>query len=259
MSLHEREAFSFICSRGAWTPSAAYGRRPSPLSYRIPDYGLSFEFMPSDFIQVNAELNRALVHQAVELLAPDSSDVVWISFVGSGTSAWHWLAGPAKVLGVEGCRYAGRACTSQRAAQRDCERRVRDGDLAMSRVALTGLGQVARSCCSTPRAAARAKSCDSCAEPYPGRILYVSCNPATLARDAADLAAQHGYRVWPAVSSICFPTPAMSRRSRFSSAPQQPDGRPGFGMVRASQGRNGVAWMPVARTCTWHAHRLLDA
>lgn len=180
---------------GLDTIACVWPEQPSPLSYRIPDYGLEFEFMPSDFIQVNAEINRALVHQAVELLAPDSSDTVLDLFCGIGNFSLALSRHAGEVIGVEGLDTLVQRARHNARLNAVANVRFETADLADAQSCAFWLGQsCSKLFLDPPRSGAR-EVVRQLREPYPGQILYVSCNPATLARDAADLAALHGYRL----------------------------------------------------------------
>lgn len=180
---------------GLETIVCAWPDEPSPLCYHIPDYGLELRFMPSDFIQVNAELNRALVHQVVELLAPDSGDVVLDLFCGIGNFSLALARRAGKVLGVEGADTLVERARHNARINAITNAEFEAADLADEQSCAQWLGRnCSKLLLDPPRSGAR-EVVRQLRKPFPGRILYVSCNPATLARDAADLTAQHGYDV----------------------------------------------------------------
>ena len=173
-----------------------------PLAYRLPEFGITMPFKPTDFTQVNAHINRVLVQRAVRLLAPQPTERVidWFCGLGNFTLPLATLAG--KVLGIEGsstlveraqsnARLNGLADKVSFQAQNLFEITSADVD---------GLGDAHCWLVDPPRegafALAKAVADLQAAARWtaPRRIVYVSCNPATLARDAGLLVHQGGYR-----------------------------------------------------------------
>lgn len=176
-----------------------------PLYYRMNDYGIDIEFAPTDFIQINREINRALVTEVVNLLALSPVDRVLDLFCGLGNFT---LPIASRVAGVTGCE--GNPGLVEKAVQNakrnDCRNAVFscvDLDSEQSRDALmqhpynkllldpprTGAIQVAK---NLPQGALE-------------RIVYVSCNPATLARDTEVIVHVHGFRLTAAGVVDMFP------------------------------------------------------
>jgi len=164
------------------------------LSYLLPEFGLEYEFRPTDFTQVNHAVNRILVRRAMGLLDPQPGERVADLFCGLGNFTLPIACSGASVIGVEGNRAL---------VERGRETAVANGlaDRAEFRVAnlfactpetLAALGQFDRMLIDPPRegaiAVVKALPADG-----PRRIVYVSCNPATLARDAAVLVHVKGY------------------------------------------------------------------
>jgi 23S rRNA (uracil1939-C5)-methyltransferase len=181
------------------------------LSYALPEFGITMPFRPTDFTQVNPHINRVLVERAVRLLDPRRDERVIDWFCGLGNFTLPLATRAGAVLGIEGSEAlvarsrenygrnnAGRAAplapttfearnlfemTPQQlvadgAADRWLVDPPREGAFALSK-ALADLHQehALREGGWTP----------------PRRIVYVSCNPATLARDAGLLVHQAGY------------------------------------------------------------------
>lgn len=174
--------------------------------YQLVDQGLLLEFMPGDFIQVNARINQLMVNQALEWLAVEPGEQVLDLFCGVGNFALPLARAGARVIGVEGS--ADMVCQAQHNAQinrleglhffqADLSKRVEDDRLVTAcQAALL----------DPPRDGAE-QLVQQLAERAVGRILYVSCNPATLARDAGLLAAR-GYRLVQAGIMDMFPQTA---------------------------------------------------
>lgn len=180
---------------------------PPALSYALPDFDLELEFGPMDFVQVNAALNRKMLRQALELLAPRAEESVLDLFCGLGNFSLPLAQRTRRVLGLEAD--AGLVARASRNAQRNrlinAEFRVADlfheeaetpwgverFDLWLLDPPRTGAMEVIK------RLQADASD--------PNRILYVSCNPATLARDAEVLVHVKGYRLVAAGALDMFP------------------------------------------------------
>lgn len=79
-----RRARIFLQPGGLDTVEPLAGTPSSPLQYELPQFGLRMEFAPTDFLQINAEVNRALVSRALELLAPTASSSVLDLYCGLG-------------------------------------------------------------------------------------------------------------------------------------------------------------------------------
>jgi 23S rRNA (uracil1939-C5)-methyltransferase len=200
-------------------PDSAHPLDPDEpeLDYRLPEFGLVMQFRPTDFTQVNSQINRTLVVQALRLLDPQPDERVIDWFCGLGNFTLPIATRAREVLGVEG---------SETLLARSRENALRNGLAAktvfasrnlveMTPQQLQGDGVADKWLVDPPREGALAllKSLvDLLAEPSlapqwkpPTRIVYVSCNPATLARDAALLVHQGGYRCTAAGAVNMFP------------------------------------------------------
>jgi len=170
------------------------GRPCDPrMSYTLPEFDVQLSFHPGDFVQVNPSVNRAMVAQAMNLLAPQPGQAVLDLYCGMGNFSLPMARSGARVMGWEASQtMVERARANARAnglsqLDFDCT------DLARpSARRLKGqLGNPDGVLLDPPREGAR-QLLPCLAQLSPPRLVYVSCNPATLARDAADLAAQ-GY------------------------------------------------------------------
>ena len=174
------------------------------LSYRLPEFGITMPFKPTDFTQVNPHINRVLVERAIRLLDPQAEERVIDWFCGLGNFTLPLATRSRQVLGVEGsetlvARARDNARANGLAERTDFEaRNLFEMDAAVLRAA----GQASRWLVDPPREGAFALSkalADAVMEPVSGweppkSIVYVSCNPSTLARDAGLLVHQAGYR-----------------------------------------------------------------
>ena len=198
-----------------------------PLSYALPEFGLRMPFKPTDFTQVNPQVNQRLVSQALRLLAPAPGDRVIDWFCGLGNFTLPLATRAAQVVGVEGSRtLVARAQENARAA-RAAPGAPRMGStdflvrnlFEMSDTVLVEDGTAQRWLLDPPREGAFALvkalsdlrqapgrvSTTGAAWLPPARLVYVSCNPATLARDAGLLVHQAGYRCSAAGVINMFP------------------------------------------------------
>lgn len=191
------------------------------LAYALPEFGLTMPFKPTDFTQVNPHINRVLVTRALRLLDVQPTERVIDWFCGLGNFTLPLATKARTVLGIEG---------SETLVQRARDNAARNGlsinsafevrnlfeitpaDLADD---LAAHGPADKWLIDPPRegAFALAKAlADLQVEPglapgfdAPRRIVYVSCNPATLARDAGLLVHQAGYRCTAAGAVNMFP------------------------------------------------------
>ena len=176
-----------------------------PLGYRLDAFGLDLEFGPLDFTQVNFAINRQLVSLAVDLLAPEPGERVADLFCGIGNFSLPLARRGARVLGLEGDdALVARARDNARRAGLGTQCAFDRADLYDDAPAvLPRLAGCEAWLLDPPRSGAQAL-CSALPRPAPRRIVYVSCNPATLARDAGLLAGQ-GYRLTRAGIVDMFP------------------------------------------------------
>jgi 23S rRNA (uracil1939-C5)-methyltransferase len=177
------------------------------LDYRLPEFGLALGFRPTEFTQVNAAVNRALVKRAMNLLAPAPGERIGDLFCGLGNFALAIAACGADVAGMEGApTLVERARQNACANGLDARARFVAIDLYKDpQAALEHLGRVDKLLIDPPRDGA-VEICKALAdEGAPSRIVYVSCSPSTLARDAGVLVHVKGYRLAAAGVVNMFP------------------------------------------------------
>ncbi|EXF42965.1 23S rRNA 5-methyluridine methyltransferase [Pseudomonas sp. BAY1663] len=200
---HEYRAQLWL--QGEGEPQAV---EPAPfLGYRLARWQLELAWQPGDFVQVNAPVNEAMVAQALEWLAPAQGERVLDLFCGLGNFSLPLARQGAQVVGVEGV---------EAMVERARENARRNGlahahfyraDLSKPLAgAPWARGGFAAVLLDPPRDGAlqivrQMSMLDA------RRVVYVSCNPATLARDAAELVAQ-GYRLKRAGVLDMFPQTA---------------------------------------------------
>ena len=196
----------FMQTKGPETALPFHPLDAPALQYRIPDYGLVFPFRPTDFTQVNHDINRVLVRRAVTLLDPRTGERVGDFFCGLGNFSLAIASCGAEVLGVEGnaalVRRAQENAQSNGLGDR-CE--FIDRNLfEVTPADWKDFGYFDRVLIDPPRDGAMELVKALCESP-PSRIVYVSCSPATLARDANVLVNTGGYRLTAAGVVNMFP------------------------------------------------------
>ena len=179
----------------------------SLLSYELPDFGLELQFHPTEFTQVNHGVNRMLVRRAMALLKPQAGERIADMFCGLGNFTLPIARLGARVLGVEGSAAlvsrARQNATHNGLASR-CEFAVANL-FAATEESFAALGAFDKLLIDPPREGAIALVKALPAEGGPRSIVYVSCSPATLARDAAVLVHEKGYRLLAAGIANMFP------------------------------------------------------
>jgi 23S rRNA (uracil1939-C5)-methyltransferase len=180
------------------------------LAYALPEFDIELPFAPTEFTQVNLAINRVLVRRAVALLQPQPGEWIADFFCGIGNFTLPIARHGASVVGVEG---------SDSLARRGAENAAHNGlsDRVRFMVAnlfdatpdsLAPLLPVDKVLIDPPREGAvelvKALPAAGAQQP-PRRIAYVSCNPATLARDAGVLVHERGYSLTAAGVINMFP------------------------------------------------------
>jgi 23S rRNA (uracil1939-C5)-methyltransferase len=183
--------------------------RPSPptLAYVLPEFGLRFPYSPTEFTQVNPAINRVLVRRALALLDPRPNDRIADFFCGIGNFTLPIARRGADVVGIEGSAALVQRAADNAAANGLAARATfRVADLfAATPESLEALGPLDKILVDPPREGAIALVKALPGDGAPRRIVYVSCSPATLARDAAVLVHDHGYALAAAGVVNMFP------------------------------------------------------
>lgn len=196
-------------------PETAYPFYPldRDLAYTLPEFNIRMPFKPTDFTQVNHPVNRVLVSRALRLLAPRRADRVLDLFCGIGNFTLPLARLSREVMGIEGSEgLTARALDNARANGVDAHTSFACRNLFdVTADDLRALGPFDKYLIDPPRDGAHAvvKALAEMAESgngtLPARIVYVSCNPATLARDASVLVHHAGYRLKGAGVINMFP------------------------------------------------------
>lgn len=185
----------------------------STLAYTLPEFGIGMPFRPTDFTQVNHQINRVLVERALRLLDAQPTDRVADLFCGLGNFTLPLATRAAEVVGIEGS-----PALTERSLQNATANRLDQKTVFYNRNLfefsvqdLLSLGRFDRMLIDPPREGAMdvckaiAELASEDPEASPKRIVYVSCNPATLARDAGVLVHVGGYLLSKAGVVNMFP------------------------------------------------------
>lgn len=178
-----------------------------PLAYRLEDFGVEHRFRPTEFTQVNHGVNRMLVRRAMALLQPQAGERVLDLFCGLGNFSLPIARCGARVLGIEGnAGLVARARENAAANGLDECAEYRAADLfAIDAAGLAAMGTFDKWLIDPPRDGAIEVVKALPDSGPPARIVYVSCSPATLARDAAVLVHEKGYALRGAGIASMFP------------------------------------------------------
>ncbi len=207
-AFQRQHAVSIYLQRGGPATVVPLSAQTRTLNYRLAAFDVEFEFLPTDFVQINARLNEAMVARVVELLEPAAGLRVLDLFAGLGNFTLPLARSGLVVRAVEGeATLVSRARdNAQRNGLHAIEHEVADL-FEDSPGAAWMRGRWDRVLLDPPRAGAL-QLCNAMDRLSPARIVYVSCNPATLARDAAVLVHRHGYRLESAGILDMFPQTA---------------------------------------------------
>jgi len=175
------------------------------LYYELPEFGLRISFGPTEFTQVNHAANRVLVRRALALLDPRPGERVADLFCGIGNFSLAIARLGATVVGMEGSRALVRRASANAAANGlEGAATFVEADLYGTDLKPEGLAPFDRILLDPPRDGALGVV-KALPEPVPHRIVYVSCSPDTLARDASVLVSERGYRLSAAGVVNVFP------------------------------------------------------
>ncbi len=194
-------------TKGPDTVAPFYPLDAPKLSYSLPEFGVTMPFAPTEFTQVNSDMNRLMVSRAIRLLDPQPKERIVDFFCGLGNFTLPIARSGAQVLGVEG------SDALVRRARQNAEYNGLSGNTTfqamnlfeMDEATLAKSGRFDKWLVDPPRDGAIELMKSISDETAPRRIVYVSCNPATLARDAEVLVHVKGYRLKAAGVMNMFP------------------------------------------------------
>lgn len=177
----------------------------APLNYSHPEFDVHIEFAPLDFIQINAEINRAMIIQALQWLDTQPGDHALDLFAGLGNFTLPIARQAAKVTAVELDQHMVKRGAQSAAANGITNTEHVEANLFEPDPTHPWMQQTYdRVLLDPPRAGAEAMM-PHIARFAPERIVYISCHPGSLARDAHLLVHEHGYRLIAAGVMDMFP------------------------------------------------------
>ncbi|HCI52164.1 MAG TPA: 23S rRNA (uracil(1939)-C(5))-methyltransferase RlmD [Gallionella sp.] len=179
----------WLQTKGPETVVPFYPLDAPELTYSLPEFGVVMPFAPGEFTQVNSQLNRVMISRAIRLLDPQKGERIVDFFCGLGNFTLPIARSGAQVTGIEGSdalvkRAAQNAASNTLSANTAFSAR---NLFEMDEAALAALGRFDKWLIDPPRDGAMELVKSITPEIAPDLIVYVSCNPATLARDAAEL------------------------------------------------------------------------
>lgn len=196
----------WLQTKGPDTVVPFYPLDAPQLDYSLPEFGITMPYAPTDFTQVNSALNRLMMSRAMRLLSPQAGERIGDFFCGLGNFTLPIARSGATVVGIEGS-----ATLVKRAAANAAYNGLTSNTsfsvmnlFEMTVESLAILGSFDKWLIDPPRDGAMALI-NSLGDNAPMRIVYVSCNPATLARDAEVLVHQKGYAIKSAGVMNMFP------------------------------------------------------
>jgi 23S rRNA (uracil1939-C5)-methyltransferase len=206
---------AFADTEGVWLwlqakgPATAAPFHPATmpeLDYALPEFGIRIAFRPTDFTQVNHGVNRILVRRAARLLDPQPGERIVDLFCGIGNFSLPLAAGGASVLGIEGSQELVDRARANAAANGLSSRATFEcaNLFEADEAKLQQWGPFDKLLIDPPRTGAT-EVVKALPEAWPRRIIYVSCDAATLARDAGILVHTRGFRLAAAGVVNMFP------------------------------------------------------
>lgn len=182
------------------------------LHYSLPEYNLEYPFSPTEFTQVNPAINRVMIRRAMQLLEPKAGERIADFFCGLGNFTLPIARSGASVYGVEGSQALVKRAIENAGLNGVENVEFAESDLFdMTAESLQSLGAFDKWLVDPPRDGAielikaLPDAGDSASGHAPSRIVYVSCNPSTLSRDAAILTQVKGYHLRAAGVMNMFP------------------------------------------------------
>ncbi len=220
----DRHRIQFFVQPGG--PKTAYPFYPETapeLNYSLPEFDVVMPFHPTEFTQVNPSMNRILVRRALSLLDPQPGERIGDLFCGLGNFTLPIARCGADVVGFEGsAALVSRAQENSRRNGLAHRTQFVDTNLfEINEAWMQGQGYFDKMLIDPPRegAIAAVTSLEK-GKDVPWRIVYVSCNPATLARDASVLVHRNGYLLKAAGVVNMFPhTAHVESIALFEKAP----------------------------------------
>jgi len=186
------------------TVAPVYPANPR-LSYVLPEHDVEIEFQPTDFTQVNAEINRRMVDRALDLMEPGAEERVLDLFCGLGNFTLPIARRCRVAVGIEGAGALVERGRENAEVNGVGNAVFHTADLTRDHSGAEWWGGDFDKALLDPPRSGAAEVLPALAATGARRIVYVSCGPATLARDAGLLVNRHGYRLTAAGVMDMFP------------------------------------------------------
>ena len=198
---HQLEAFAekydvrvYVQTKGPATVEPLNGKSfDSPLSYSLPPFGITLDFLPIDFIQVHNELNQKMVQQAIAWLQLDRQQTILDLFCGLGNFSLPIAKHVDHVLGIEGDEQLVERARHNAQKNNIHNIEFQKEDLFAVDEQCAWLNDVWDTVVIDPPRAGAREVVELLGKINPGQVLYISCHPGTLARDADILVNTLGY------------------------------------------------------------------
>lgn len=184
---------------------ALYPAMQELLEYRLDEWDVSISFRATDFTQVNAVINKLMISRALELLAPEEEDEVLDLFCGIGNFTLPLARATKHVTGIEGDSVLVNMARENAIRNGISNAQFITADLYDAPLDGSWLHRKWDRILLDPPRSGAMEVMQRLPELQPKRIVYVSCNPATLARDADILVNKYGYNLKAAGVMDMFP------------------------------------------------------
>ena len=175
------------------------------LHYQLDTHGLRLEFKPEHFLQVNRDINEQLIHQALTHLDLGPDDRVLDLFCGLGNFTLPMAQRAAQVTGVEGAQALVDQARHNALINGIGNTQFHVADLAEPAQSAAWANERYSHVLIDPPPSGAQAVLAAIAQTGANKLVYVSCNPATLARDAGALVHHHGFRLVEAGIADMFP------------------------------------------------------
>ncbi len=194
----------FLQSKGPKT-IVELTKNNSALYFDMPDYAVRMEFLPSDFIQVNAKMNQKMIAQALELLDISENDTVLDLFCGLGNFTLPLAKSVKKVIGIEGEESLVQRAKHNAKINKLDNVRFYTADLRKNHADSDWFKQDFTKILIDPPRSGAWEVLPLIAASSAATLLYVSCHPASLARDTDRLVNEFGFKLIKAGVMDMFP------------------------------------------------------
>ncbi|QFY44856.1 23S rRNA (uracil(1939)-C(5))-methyltransferase RlmD [Candidatus Methylospira mobilis] len=195
----------YLQRQGPDSVQALSPEKAPPLFYSLPDHDLRFEFLPNDFTQVNFQINRLMVERVLALLDLQPSDKVLDLYCGLGNFTLPMARQAQHVTGVEGSKVSVERARHNALLNGGGNVEFHVADLATPQDKSPWAQSRYDKALLDPSRAGAFEILQYMKNWQPSRVVYVSCNPSTLARDAGYLVNELGYRLAAAGIMDMFP------------------------------------------------------